>query len=297
MPKPHTFLELGKKNLFIPTLTHWVLCRFWNLKRVAQAAKLWLLFNSSSIVSIAKCNMIKTFSRGKLLAATAPRITTPSYTRCSSSWGSYLRLSLLKTRPQPTPSLVDPVTLLALPCAFNGTGFRPESFLTLNVAAPFSPLSSACWLAVSTVPCRARPLICKNVHAVDTYRTSWQILLLYSCPNFVFIRFPCGPAAATKWRCPSNFNFVDISWPSCESSKSNWQWDDVQQWDSRWASSLFGMPTNWGSNASCKDWTLMLQSYLILSLEWLPQDWIQSLSNQYIHSPLLVQNFGFRIQS
>ena len=46
-----------------------------------------------------------------------------------------------------------------------------------------------------------------------------------------------------------------------------------------------------------QDWTLMQQSYLILSLEEFDEDWIQRLPNQKYCSPLCVQCVGFRIQS
>ena len=48
---------------------------------------------------------------------------------------------------------------------------------------------------------------------------------------------------------------------------------------------------------SGKDWTLMLQSYLILLLELLHEDWMQRLLSQYHYSLLCVQRLGFRIQS
>ena len=41
-----------------------------------------------------------------------------------------------------------------------------------------------------------------------------------------------------------------------------------------------------GQMHSGKDWTLMLQSYLILSLELLHKEWVQRLLNQDHHSPL-----------
>ena len=46
-----------------------------------------------------------------------------------------------------------------------------------------------------------------------------------------------------------------------------------------------------------KDWTLMLQSYLILSLERFDEECMQSLPNQNHSSPLCVQCVGFGIQS
>ena len=46
-----------------------------------------------------------------------------------------------------------------------------------------------------------------------------------------------------------------------------------------------------------KDWIQMLQSYVILSLELLHEDWIQRLLNQDHHFPLCVQYVEFRIQS
>ena len=45
-----------------------------------------------------------------------------------------------------------------------------------------------------------------------------------------------------------------------------------------------------------KDWTLMLQPCLILSLEVF-EDWFRRLANQDHSCPLCVQCIGFRIQS
>ena len=48
---------------------------------------------------------------------------------------------------------------------------------------------------------------------------------------------------------------------------------------------------------SGKDQTLILQSYLILSLKLLHEDWIQRLLNQGHRHPWCVHRFGFRIHS
>ena len=52
-----------------------------------------------------------------------------------------------------------------------------------------------------------------------------------------------------------------------------------------------------GLMRSALDWTLMLQSYLILSLKVFDEDWIQRLPNQDYRRPSCVQSLGFRIQS
>ena len=52
---------------------------------------------------------------------------------------------------------------------------------------------------------------------------------------------------------------------------------------------------NKGLVRSSKDWTLMLQSYLILSLEVFNEDWIRRLPNQDHCRPLYVQCVGLRI--
>ena len=72
--------------------------------------------------------------------------------------------------------------------------------------------------------------------------------------------------------CSSSFHSEDVSWSSCKSSKYNWQWDDVPQYSriGVTAKSRTGIVSAWYADwlrvCSGKDWTLMLQSYLILSL-------------------------------
>ena len=56
------------------------------------------------------------------------------------------------------------------------------------------------------------------------------------------------------------------------------------------------LPTE-GLTRTGKDLTLMLHSYLILSLEVFEEDWIERLPNQFHHRPLWVLCVELRIQS
>ena len=108
----------------------------------------------------------------------------------------------------------DPFSLECQVCTFHATEFRPQagSFLTpkqLHLSIFFTVVSS---LLASNRQFQQFPVwfgcrIVKTFHAMDRYGNSWQILLLHSCPNCVFISFPCGLAVSFKVDVPFELPF------------------------------------------------------------------------------------------
>ena len=96
--------------------------------------------------------------------------------------------------------------------------------------------------------------VVKNFQVVDTGQEQEQLVITapevkdLNCQNCVFIRlkFSCRSAASRKVEMP--LHSMEVSWSSGEISESDWQWNDVTQWESSWVSSLLDIPTYWGSD-------------------------------------------------